>query len=81
LSNVHDARHQDEVRAREQRETEGVGVFLDDRLDNLLGRLVQAGVDDLEAGVAQGPCDDFGPAIMAIQTGLGDNDSIRAFHR
>ena len=39
------------------------------------------GVDDLETGVTQGPRDDFGPTIMAIQAGLGDYDSIRAFHR
>ena len=44
-----DARHQRHVRAREDREADGVGVLLDHRLDDLLRRLVQAGVDHLHA--------------------------------
>ena len=50
-------------------------------LGDLLGRLVQAGVDDLEAGVAQGPGDDLGAPVVAVETGLGDDDSIAALHR
>ena len=72
--------HEREVRTREQREAHGVGVFLDDCLDDLLRGLVQAGVDDLEALVAQGAGDDLGPSVMAIQAGLGNDDSIGALH-
>ena len=68
------------MRTREQRQTQGVGVFLDDRLDDLFRRLVQTGVDDLEAGVAERSRDDFGAAVVPIQTGLGDDDSVRAIH-
>ena len=40
--------HQGEVGPGEERQPDGVGVLLHDGLDHLLGRLVQAGVDDLE---------------------------------
>ncbi len=49
---------------------DGVGVLLEDGLGDLLGRLVQAGVDDLEAGVAQGPGDDPGPRSWPSRPGL-----------
>ena len=80
LEEVDDARDEHEVGTREQREPEGVGVFLDDRLDDLLGRLVQTGVDDFEARVAQGAGDDLGAAVVPVKTGLGDDDSVRAIH-
>jgi len=41
------------MRAGKQREPQGVGVLLDDGLDDLLGRLVQSRVHDLETGVAE----------------------------
>jgi hypothetical protein len=53
---------------------------LNHRLDNLFGRLVQSGVDDLEAGVAKGPGDHFGAPIVTVEAGLGDYDSVRALH-
>ncbi len=40
-------------------------------LGDLLGRLVQAGVDDLEAGVAQGAGDGLRPAVVAVEARLG----------
>jgi hypothetical protein len=41
---------------------------------------VQAGVHDLEAGVAQRSRDHLGATIVTIQAGLGDYDAIRTFH-
>ena len=64
----------------EQRQPDGVGVFLDRRLDDLLGRLVQPGVDDFEAGVAQSASDHLGAAVMPVEPGLGDHNTIRTFH-
>ena len=54
LQALDDPRDEGEVGTRQQGEPEGVGVLLDDRLDDLLGRLVEAGVDDLESRVPQG---------------------------
>ena len=51
-----------------------------DGLGDLLGRLVQTGVDDLEAGVAQRPGDDLGPPVVTVEAGLGDDDSVRPVH-
>src|ERR1035438_5791366 len=80
LEEVDDPRDEYQVGPGEQRETEGVRVFLDDGLDDLLGRLVQSRVDDLETGVAKGASDDLGATVVPIKTGLGDDDSVRAIH-
>src|ERR1035438_10631801 len=80
LEEVDDPRDEYQVGPGEQRETEGVRVFLDDGLDDLLGRLVQTRVDDLETGVAKGASDDLGATVVPIKTGLGDDDSVRAIH-
>ena len=69
-----DPREQRHVRAGEDRQPDGVGVLLDRRLDDLLRRLVQAGVDDLHAGVAQRPGDDLGAAVVPVEARLGDDD-------
>ena len=70
-----DFRDQGHVGAGEDREADRVGVLLDHRLGDLLGRLVQAGVDDLHAGVAEGAGDDLGAAVVAVEAGLGDDDA------
>ena len=44
------------------------------------GRLEQPGVDHLEPGVAQGPGDHLDAPVVAVEAGLGDDDSIRAQH-
>ena len=62
------------VRAGEHREADQVGVLLDRGLHDLLGGLVQAGVDHLVAGVAQGPGHDLGAAVVTVEAGLGDDD-------
>ena len=68
------------VRAGEQRQADGVGVLLEDGLGDLLRRLVQAGVDDLEAAVAQRPGDDLRAPIVTVEAGLRDDDSVPALH-
>ena len=42
VQQLDDPRHERHVRAREDRQPDGVGVLLDDGLDDLLRRLVQA---------------------------------------
>src|SRR5262249_7801249 len=76
-----DLRDERHVGARENRQADRVGVLLQSRLRHELGRLEEPGVDDLEPGVAQGPCDHFGPPIMSVQPGLGDDDALASQHR
>ena len=64
----------------QQRQPDGVGVLLDDGLDDLLRGLVEARVDDLEPGVAQGPGDHLGSSVVPVEAGLGDYHSIGALH-
>ena len=75
---LHDPREQRHVGARWQRQPDRVGVLLDRGLGDLLGRLVQARVDDLEPGVAQRPGDHLGPAVVPVETGLRDDDPMFA---
>ena len=77
LQNLGEQRH---VRAREHGQPDGVRVLLDGRLDDLLGRLVQAGVDDLDAGVAQRAGHDLRPAVVPVEAGFGDHDADRRVH-
>ena len=46
-----DLRHESQVGAREQRQPDGIGIFLYHGLHDLFRRLVQPGVDHLEACV------------------------------
>ena len=57
------------------RQADDVHVFLQRGFGDHLGRLAQAGVDDLHAGVAQGAGDDLGAAVVAVEAGLGDQDT------
>ena len=66
------------VGAGEHRQADGVGVLLDRGLDDLLRRLVQAGVDDLDAGVAQRARHDLGAAVVPVEAGLGHDHADRA---
>jgi hypothetical protein len=68
-----EAGEQRHVRPGEHRQPHGIGILLDDGLDDLLRRLVQAGVDDLHAGVAQGARHDLGAAVMPVEARLGDD--------
>ena len=76
-----DPRHERHVRARQDREPDRVGVLLKHGLDDLLGRLVQTGVDHLHAGVAQRAGDDLRPAVVPVETRLRHDDSdLAAVH-
>jgi len=78
---LHHAREQREVRPGEERQADRVDVFLQRRLGDLLGRLVQTRVDDLETVVPEGPRDGLGTTVVAVEAGLGDNYSVGAFHK
>ncbi len=70
---LHDLGEQGHVRAGVAGEPDGVRVLLDRGLGDLLGRLEEAGVDHLEAGVAKRPGDDLGAAIVPVETRLRDD--------
>ena len=72
---LHDPRADVHVGARQDRQADDVGVFLQGGADDLLRRLPQAGVDDLHAGVAQRARDHLGAAVVPVEPGLGDDDS------
>ena len=64
----------------EERQPDGVGVLLDHRLDDLLGGLVEPGVDDLEPCIAERPGDHLGAAVVPVEPGFGHDHSIGSFH-
>ena len=76
----HDLGEQRHVRARVAREPDRVGVLLDRGLGDLLGRLVQARVDHLEPGVAQGARDHLGPAVVPVEARLRHDDAVLPGH-
>src|SRR5216684_3319207 len=63
------------VRAGKNREADDLYVFLQRSVDDHFGRLAEAGVNDFHAGVAQGAGNYFGAAVVAVETGLGDEDA------
>ena len=65
------------MRARQDREADDVDVLLEGRRDDHLRRLAQAGVDDLEAFVAEAAGEHLGAAVVAVEAGLGDEDLDR----
>src|SRR5262245_37213724 len=70
------------VGAGQHAEPDGVRVFLHRGGHHLLGRLVQAGVDNLEAGVAQRSGHDLGAPVVTVEARLGDDntDGTRGVH-
>src|SRR3990170_3991172 len=72
LQLLHHTREELQMRPREDREPDGVRVFLKRGLRYHLRRLADAGVHNLHAGVAQGARDNLRPAVVAIEAGLGD---------
>ena len=64
----------------QDRDPDRVGVLLEHRGDDLLRRLVQAGVDHLHARVAQRPRDDLCSPVVPIQARLGDDDTDGPTH-
>src|SRR5262249_40222417 len=69
-----DPGREQQVGAGEDRQPDHVDVLLDRLGDDLLRRALEPGVDDLEAGVAQGLGDDLRPAVVAVQPRLGEED-------
>ena len=69
------------VGAGKDRQPDGVGVLLDDGLGDLLRRLVQAGVDHLEAGLAKGTGDHPGAPVVAVEARFGHHHPVEPLHR
>ena len=67
------------VRSGKHRQPDDVHVFLQCGSDDLFGSLTQAGIDDLETGIAKSAGNDFRAAIVSVETGLGNKhaDSFR----
>ena len=63
------------VGTRQNREPDGIRILLNHRLDDLLGRLMKTRVDHLHAGIPKRPRDDLRATIVAVKTGLRDNDA------
>src|SRR5271155_1673758 len=78
---LEDGRKECHVRAGEDRETDPVGVFLYGGLNHLLRGLKQAGVDHFHSGVTERASYDLRAAIVAVEAGLGHDDSKRAIIR
>ena len=75
---LRDARHERHVRARQDRQADHVDVLLERGRGDHLGRLAKAGVDDFEALVAQPAREHLGAAVVAVQSGLGDEHLERS---
>ena len=61
-------------------QADAVRVLLDGRFRDLLGGLVQAGVDDLEARVAQCPGHHLCSTVVSVETRLRHEDPDRTRH-
>src|SRR3990170_24486 len=72
LQLLHHPREQLQVRPREDGQPDGVRVLLKRSLRYHFGRLADARVHDLHAGVTQRAGDNLRPAVVAVEAGLGD---------
>ena len=80
LQQLHQARADVHVRARQDREADHVGILLQRRRDDLLRRLTEAGVNHFHSCVAERARDDLGAPVVAVKTRLGDDDA-NLFHQ
>src|SRR5437764_405601 len=80
LEALHDPREGGHVGAGEQADAEHVDIFLHRRVDDLLGRAVQTGVDHVHARIPQAAGDDPDAAVVAVQAYLGHQDSYVLCH-
>ena len=69
------------MRARQQRQANPIYILLQRGFGDLFGRLMQPGVDDFKAVVAQGSLNGLCAPIVAVETWLGNNDAIGPFHK
>src|ERR671913_2407626 len=74
------AGHERHVGAGEDGDADSVGVLLDGCFYDLLWGLVEARVDDLHSGVAEGAGDDLGPPVMPVKADLRHYHPYRARH-
>lgn len=72
---VENSGEEDVVGAGEERQANGVDILLGGGGGDFVGRAADARVDDLETGVRERPRDDFGAAIVAVETWFADEDS------
>ena len=72
---VDDAREELEVRAGEDAQADDIDVFLERGFGDHLGGLADARVDHFAAAVAEGASDNLGAAVVAVQSGLCDEDA------
>ena len=77
---IEHARNERHVRAAQDREADDVDVFLHRGGRDHLRRLVQPGVDDFHAGIAQRGRDDFRAAVVTVEARLCNEHADRA-HR
>ena len=79
---LNDTRAESVVRTTQDRNADGVDVFLKRSRSDHLRCLTQAGINHFHTGIAQGTCDDFGSSVMAIKPGLCDkNSNLSTGHR
>ena len=64
----------------EDRDPDRVGILLDRRLHDLLGRLMEARVDHLHARIAERAGDDLGAAVVPVEAWLGDHHAYLPLH-
>src|SRR4029077_8571555 len=70
LQQVHHAWNDGVVRARENRKSDDLHVFLERGADDHLRRLAQTCVDDFHAGIAESASDNLGAAVVAVEARL-----------
>jgi hypothetical protein len=61
-----DFRDQGHVRTGKHAQTHRINIFLKSSRHNIVGLLVEAGINDFHSGIAQGAGDHLGPPVMAI---------------
>src|SRR5262249_26242987 len=66
--------------AGQEAHTEHVDIFLDGGGHDFIGRPMKARVDDVHAGVAQRPRNNFDAAIVAVEPNLGEEHADRHIH-
>ena len=72
VEQLHELRADGVVRAGKDGEADDIDVFLDGGGGDHFGSLPETGVDHFQAGVTEGAGDDFGTAVVAVKTGLGN---------
>jgi hypothetical protein len=67
--------------SRQQRQPDGIDIFLQGGFGNLFGCLVQTCVDDFKTVITQCPRDGLGTTIVTIKARLGYDNAIWPLHR